>query len=293
MKRVGICILLCALLLLSACSGQISGDVTVTDLQGTEVTLSGQIEKIISLSPSTTEILFALGADEKIVGVDASSNYPAEANEIARVGDYNGVNAESVIALEPDVVLASDNLQKETIEQLRAANIPVLSVEAQSLDKMEQSITLIGEVVGEQEAAQTLLKQLADKQNAVKDACDGTTVYYVMSFGEYGNWTSGPGSFINDMIKIVGGHPITEDTDPAYAWMEYSVEALVEADPAVILLDSYAGTLEDLQKTPGYENLTAVKEGCVYTIDSDIINRPGPRVMDALDAIYNALKEEP
>ncbi|MEI6100444.1 MAG: ABC transporter substrate-binding protein, partial [Eubacteriales bacterium] len=154
-----------------------------------------------------------------------------------------------------------------------------------------KSIELIGNILGKQEAA----KAIVDKINAaVADAKQKApktpkTVYYVMSFGDSGNWTSGPGSFINSIIETCGGVSITKDAKEP--WLDYPVENLVKADPNIILLASDAGKLDDLKKAQGYSDLTAVKNGTVTVVDASILSRPGPRIADAITMMSGLLNK--
>lgn len=248
--------------------------------------------RIVSTVPSATEILFALGCGEQIVGIDISSTFPAETADIVKIGDYNGFDFEAIIALEPDVVFVGYTIQDTQVEQLKNAGIHTASVEARSLTDISNSILTIGAEVGKGPEAEALVDSINAKIIEVKDAAasmtKSPTVYYVMGFGEYGNWTSGKGSFINDMIEAVGGTCVTADT--GNAWIEYPMEDLILADPDILLVSSYI-SLEDLKADPAYAELTAVKNGAVYSVLSDIIERPGPRVTEALTEIQRILQE--
>lgn len=292
MKRLSVLLLAVALMaMLAACGGGSGQAAAVTDLAGTEIPLPQKVERIVSLSPSTTEILAELGALDKVVGTDAYSNYPEEANAIDKMGDYNGVNIELVVAAEPDVVLTAGKLQADAMEKLSELNIPVIGCEATEYAQIPDSIRLIGKVVDKEKEAEALIQDIkAVEEESARDG-EPLKVYYVMSYGEYGNWTSGPGSFINEMIKIAGGYPITEDANPSAPWMDYSVEAMVAGDPDIILMAESLGDPSVLSSTPGYQDMRAVQEGRVYTINDDIISRPGPRVQEAIRAIASILDQ--
>lgn len=248
--------------------------------------------RIVSTVPSATEILFALGCGEQIVGIDVSSTYPAETADIVKVGDYNGFDFEAIIALEPDVVFVGYTIQDAQVEQLKNAGIHTAAVEARALTDISDSILTIGAEVGKGHEAEALVDSIEAKISELKDSAAGMTssptVYYVMGFGEYGNWTSGKGSFINDMIETVGGTCVTADA--GNAWIEYPMEDLILADPDILLVSSYI-SLEDLKADPAYAELTAVKNGAVYSVLSDIVERPGPRVTEALTEIQRILQE--
>lgn len=263
-----------------------SWPVTVTDLQGTKVTVNGA-QRIVSLCPSATEILIAEGVEDKIVGEDAYSPH-IEGAEIC--GDYNGPDVEKVASLEPDLVISGNSLQEAQIQQMRDLGLTVASVEATTWEQIPESFTLIGRCVGEEENAQGLVDELNATVAEVEEQRPATspTVYYVMSFGDAGNWTSGPGSFINSMIDIAGGTCVTKDAEAP--WLEYPIEDLVAANPDVILFSSGAGSYEDLVAAPGYSELDAIRSGHVYEINADTVSRPGPNVNEALLSISGILK---
>jgi len=259
------------------------------DAMGNEVTASAipeEEQRIVSTAPSATEILFALGCGGNIVGVDVSSTYPAETADIEKVGDFNGFDVEKVISLNPTVVFAGNGLQHEDIEALEKAGLNVVAVEATYYEDIEKSITMIGGIVGKQDEAAALNKQISETAKAVQDKAAAfqtkPTVYYVMSFGDAGNWTSGEGSFINAIIEMAGGTPVTAGTDSE--WLEYSIEDLVKKDPDMLVLSSWVNA-DELSKAAGYKDLTAVKKGHVYTVNADIMERPGPRIGEALQTL--------
>ena len=248
--------------------------------------------RIVSTVPSATEILFALGCGEQIVGIDVSSTYPAETAEIEKVGDYNGFDVETIISLEPDVVFVGYTIQDAQVEQLQNAGIHTSAVEARALSDLSESILTIGDEVGKGDEAEALVDSIESTISTVKETAlsmtNSPSVYYVMGFGEYGNWTSGEGSFINDMIEAAGGTCVTADA--ANAWIEYPMEDLILADPDILLVSSYI-SLDDLKADPAYAELSAVKNGRVFSVNSDIVERPGPRVTEAMAEIQNIFLE--
>lgn len=246
---------------------------------------------IVSTAPSATEILFALGCGDNIVGIDVSSTYPEETANIEVVGDFNGFDVEKVISLNPTVVFAGNGLQHEEIAALEDAGLNVVAVEATYYDDIAKSITMIGSVVSKEDEAAALNAQIAEAEAAVKEKAATLTekpsVYYVMGIGEYGNWTSGEGSFINSVIEMAGGVPITAGTDAE--WLEYPLEDLVKKDPDMLIVSS--GVNEDeLVAAVGYSDLTAIKDGHYYIIDAGIMELPGPRIADALKALHGNIE---
>ena len=262
---------------------------TVTDIVGNTVAVPGEITKVVSLVPSVTEILYELGAESMLVGVDAYSDYPEAATGLPQVGDFAGVNVEAIVALEPDVVFCSHTLQKETVEQLQDLGLPVISAEARTYEEVPQTVALIGQVVGKPEEAEALNADMAAQEKAVTDKLAGVekpTVYYVMSFGEYGNWSAGPGSFLYTLMEMAQSAPVTSGSP--VAWPEYNLEQLLQDDPDVLLVDS-ALNLDDLKAAEGYKDLRAIQEGRVYAVDANLISRPGPRLMQGFEQVARAL----
>lgn len=264
-----------------------------TDAMGKEVEAVDTAElRIVSTAPSATEILFAMGLGDSIVGIDISSTYPPETADIEVVGDFNGFDIEKVIALEPTVVFAGNGLQHEDIANLEAAGLKVVASEATYYDDIAKSITLIGKTVGRETEAAALIDQIAQVEAAVKAKAAALTekpsVYYVMGIGEYGNWTSGKGSFINSVIEMAGGVCVTAGTDKE--WLEYPVEDLVTADPDILIVSQWVAEA-DLTAAVGYADLTAIKKGHYYFINPDIIERPGPRISEALQAIQANIEQ--
>ncbi len=268
---------------------------TITDVLGYEIELPDTAPaKIVSITPSNTEILFALGLGEYVIGVDEYSDYPAQAVDIAKVGDYNGPNVEAIIALEPDLVLGGNGLQEDAIAQLGEVGIKIAAVEATSYEDIYSTIRLIGQLTLASDAAEEVIAGMREKEAKIIEQAQGykgeaITAYYVMSAGEYGNWTSGPGSLINDMLKMLGIGVIT-DIEGGVPWMDFSLETLIAEDPDILLLSSEAFiSIEDLCALEGYKELTACKEGRVYMVDASLTQRPATRIVDGLQEIYNAV----
>ena len=253
----------------------------LTDLLGREVALPAEVKTVVSLAASNTEILYAISAGEMLVGRDAYSNYPEAAADIAVVGDFNGPNIEAIVAADPDVVLAS-YLQDDVLNQLTELGIAVFCTEAFDYEGIYTSIALIGDICGKTEEATALCAGMRESIGKVQAAAATEaqpTVYYVMSFGEYGEWSGGPGSFINAAIELAGGIPITKDMGEI--WVNPSIEQIVALDPDIILLSSLY-TIEDLSAANGYADMRAVKEGHVYLVNPDWVERPAPRITEAV-----------
>ena len=268
----------------------------LTDVLGREVVLAERPATIVSLTPTNTEIVCALGLSDLLVGVDAYSNYPASVEGLEKVGDYSGPNAESIVALAPDLVLAGDKLQQESIDQLSQLGLTVLATEVGTYDAVADSIRLVAQATGTQDQAETLIADMEARTQAVLEKASGLaeedkpSVYWAVSFGEYGDYTVGPGSFPDEIIRMAGGVNVSGESE--FAWPMYSPEQIVADDPDLIIIPGDEAMKESFLATESYQSLTAVKEGKVYCVDGDIVSRPGPRLVDALEAVYAILHPE-
>ncbi len=264
---------------------------TVVDTAGNTVEIAAEPQTVVSLAASNTEILYALGVGGKVVGVDAYSDYPAEALENAAVvGDYNGPNVESILALDPDVVFAANSIQQEAIDTLKAAGVAVVSVEATAYAEIIPSIQLVADIMGV--SADAVIEEMNKEEEealALKDKCAGKTVYFALSFGEWGDWSAGDGTFIGDMLTMLGAENIAAGL--GYAWPQYSVEQLLEKDPDVILVSGGEASAEAFCAFESYQELTAVKEGRVYGVDANTSSRPSQRITLALKEFAECLSK--
>ena len=278
-------------ILFTGCSNsdKLKSPIRLTDMMDREVTIEKKVNKIVSLTPSNTEILYAIGLGDLIVGVDEYSNYPSDTANKQKVGDYTGPNLELIVSKAPDVVFASTKLQKSTIDDMVNAGIIVVAAEATSYSQIYESIELIGKVCQVTDESDKLINDMKNRAMAVYDRVkdlEKKSVYYVSSFGEYGDWTSGPGSFINDMLIMAGGAPFITIN---YPWIQYNVEDIIINNPEVVVSGLTDSEFDSLKQATGYKDLYAFKNGRVYNLDPDIISRPGPRSVGALEQISEFL----
>ncbi|OFV66119.1 MAG: iron ABC transporter substrate-binding protein [Candidatus Syntrophoarchaeum butanivorans] len=271
----------------------------VTDDLGRNVTIPHKPERIVSLAPSVTEILFAIGAGDRVVGVDEISNYPPEVAEIEKVGSYARISTEKVVDLNPDLVVGAYGNGIETIEKISDLGIPVVGLNPRTLDEILDSINLLGEVTGCEENATRLtneMKVTIDRvKNASKKAAHRPRVLYVIWHDPL--YTAGNGTFEDEMISIAGGENLAADL-PGYSIM--TLETVIDRDPEVIITTSGGGmgveeaniSYEYILSEERFADLTAVREGRVYVIDADIACRPGPRIVDALEEIFRFIHPE-
>jgi iron complex transport system substrate-binding protein len=264
--------------------------VVVTDGVGNEVVVESEPQRIISLAPSHTETLYALGLGDRVVGVTEFCNYPPEAAVKTTVGGFSVVDLEQVVGLDPDLVLASTLHMGDVVPALLEHGIAVYVAAPSSVLDVLATTSAIGEITGRAEAAGTLVNVMQERIDAVLEVVQGAprpTVFWELGAELY---TVGPGSFIDDLISMAGGENIAADADSP--WPQLTVEAIVLKDPQVVVLadHNYGETAEMLMERPGWGEINAVKEGRVIEItDDDIVSRPGPRVVDGLEFLAREL----
>jgi iron complex transport system substrate-binding protein len=261
--------------------------VTVTDDAGRSVTIDAEPQRIVSLTPANTEIVAALGLIDRLVGVTSFCDYPAEVASIDIIGDFASPNLEAVAAAEPDLVLATAGVQADVIGQLEDLGAVVVAVDPADLESLFASIEMVGAVTGTAEAADTLVSSIRSELDAITVAIgDVAPVSCFLEIAQDPLFTAGPGTLLDDLITAAGGaNVVTQD-----GYVGYSVEQLVTDDPAV-----YMATLgsmsdpSDLASRPGYGDIDAVKTGRVFVLEDNLVSRPGPRVVEGVRVIAEAL----
>ncbi|MBP5676944.1 MAG: ABC transporter substrate-binding protein [Bacteroidales bacterium] len=276
-------------LLLTACGGQQQQTATtdtVVDDYGRTVVVPANPQRVVSLSPAVTEIIFALGAQDLLVGRTDFCEYPAEAQQIPSIGGISNLNIEKILSLNPDLVISGSMVGKKVTDQMDVMGTPMVCViEKPHFDALYDNITAIGRLVGKEHEADSLNALLRKCANALENTSTITQsnnnaitpkVYYVVGFGPSGNFTAGGNTFINDIISMAGGRNIAEDID---GW-SYSLEALVNEDPDYIIVRR-----EDSAAFCGmkpYNRLSAVRNGHVIGIVSGTLDLQVPRNIDAI-----------
>ena len=253
---------------------------SITDFQNRSVAISKRPERIVSIGPSNTEFLFALGAGDRVVGTDDYSDEPAAAKTTVHVGGVK-VNIEKVVSLKPDLVITV-KFSDGTIEALTQTGAPVLVVDPQGAADVARSATLIGQAIGAdgKKLAQDIQAKL-DAVRAKTDAAPKTKVFHEVDASDPAKiYTVGPGSFIDDLIKIAGGTNVFASAKTAYPTV--SGEEIIRTDPDVIVLGDalYGTSVESVASRPGWSALSAVKNKHVYA-GLSLFSRPGPRLGEA------------
>ena len=283
-----------ALILLSGCSREVSQQPnvltrTITDDLGRQVELPQHISRAISLAPSITESIFAAGAGDKLVGVTSYCNYPEAATSMEKVGDTLSPNIERIIALKPQIVFVSTDSQLQAFSgTLEEQRIAVYVIDSKSVSEMVEDLKKLGTLFGTEShaaaAALELEKRVADIER--RDPSDARRRVFVQISDEP-LFTIGKDSFVTDLIDMAGGTSVTKDVPSGYPKLSKETASAMNPD-VIILSDS-----EDNQEPNDvFKNSPAVKNGRVYKINADIISRPGPRLVDAIEQIADFLHGE-
>ncbi len=271
--------------------------VVVRDAFRRSVKIEAEPKRIVSLSPSNTEILFALGLGDRVVGVTTLCNFPAEAATRPQVGGFAGstINLETLVALGPDLVLAGDEHHRMVVDALTKKSVPTVCIKATDLAGVYGSIRLIGQATGRQNEAEALVKAMQARVDAVAAKVarvrpvDRLRVYWEVFDAPL--ITSGRSSFIGQMIEIAGGLNVFADV--AAEFPQVNTEAVIARDPQVILgpeiVEGGGITLEKLRGRKGWTEIEAVKTGRVYVVSGDLTSRPGPRLAEGLELVARTL----
>ncbi len=290
MQRKPVALLL-ALLLALPCLPALADGVTAVDMKGREITLDAPATRVLAVSAAECEILYALGAGDTLVGRSESCNYPAEALSLPVVASGAGLNAEQIIALNPDIVIMSTMAQTiEQVESLERAGIPVAVTVSKGIQGVYESIALIGALTGKNDEADMLIRQMQDAFDAISKEADhaGKTVYFEVSPLEWGLWTAGSGTFMDEIAAICGLENAFHDVSD---WAPISPEQVIERNPDYIITmtpasDDCPSPIDEIKSRAGWENISAVQNDGILCADNDSITLPGPRLVDAAQSIH-------
>lgn len=294
---------MCALLLFSAsCNRSDRGGVAsnaqpetreVTDEAGKHLRLPVKIERIVSLAPNLTEIVYAVGAGNRLVGNTTYCDYPPEAIKVDKVGDTMQPNIESIVGLHPQLVLVSTSSQLEAFtKQMEQQHIPVYVTDPHDLEGVFRTILSLGELFGERKRAEQVVSDLRARAIEVEarvKASKPVKVFYQVSSEPL--YTAGRDAFITDLIKRAGGNSVTADLPGA--WVTYSDESALASQPEALIIPTY-GTKEqgNVDVAASLKTSPAAKSGRVYGINGDLLTRPGPRLVDGLEEMASKLHPE-
>lgn len=270
---------------------------TIKDDDGRLISLEKQPARIVSLAPSHTEILFALGLGDRIVGVTEYCDYPQEARSKTKIGGFSTPSVEKIIELQPDLVLAGD-MHRQVVTTLEAANVKVLIFSPTTMEGIFAAIGQIGKAAGEEQAAQNLLAGLQRRVDAVTDKVGQAQGAKPRVFYEV--WhepltSAADNTLIGELIRLSGGENIVGPSKDSYP--KISEEIILEKNPDIMIHSYGHGSNESLSpekilKRQGWEHLNFVQSRRIAGLDANLINRAGPRIVDALEAVAQAIHPE-
>jgi iron complex transport system substrate-binding protein len=269
--------------------------IVVTDMAGREVMLDAPAERIVALTAADVEILYAIGAGDTLVGRGEYCNYPPEALDVQSVQSGYETNIEQIIGLEPDLlIMATMDQSEDQVRQCEDAGIPVFVTDAQDIEGAYTAIGLLGRLVGKEAEAAAVVKDMKDifadlSAQAAAAGDEQKTVYFEVSPLEYGLWTTGKDTFMNEVAELLGMKNIFDDVT---GWAEISEEQVLERNPDYILtVGMYFGEgptpIESILARPGWESITAIQNEAIINLTADELSRPGPRLALGAQILYD------
>ncbi len=296
-KKLIILISICLIVLMAGCSQTESpkSSLVVIDSRGVEVTFDKIPEKVVSLVPSDTEILYALNDGDKLIAVSEYCNYPDDTANKTKLPTGEKLDIENLISLNADLVITGYmSAMEDQFKQLEAAGTKVFVTEANSLSETYEVIDMIGKVMGKEKEAATLVKNMKDGFEAIRNEVKGKaspTIYVEVSPLEWGLWTCGKNTFIQELIDIVGAKNIFDDVE---GWAEVSEEQVISRNPDFIIttaspLTGINDPIGEISSRANWSGINAVRNSKIMMLNSDMITRPGPRLLDAAKELVNIL----
>ena len=296
MSRKLVALFLAALMLMGCLpAGAEEGAITVTDMYGREITLTEPATRIVALQPSDCEILCALGCEDALVGIGQYCDYPASITGLPVVQSGAETNIEEILALNPQVVLMNDMAQsEEQVKQLEENGVQVVVSKAADLEGVYYAIRMIGQLMGKEENAEKVITDMQDTFAEIRSQApaEGKTVYFEVSPLQWGLWTAGSGTFMDELAGVCG---LTNAFADVKDWAEISEEQVIERNPDyIVTITMYYGEgptpVEEIMSREGWQDIPAVKNGQVFNADSNAISRPGPRLKDAAVELFDFIR---
>ena len=272
--------------------------ITVTDMKGREITLEAPASRVVALTAADCEILFAIGAGETLVGRGEYCDYPAQVLEVPAVQSGFETNLEQIISLNPQVIFMSTMSQSEAqAKALEEAGIKVVVSEANDIAGVYTAIGMIGKIMGKDMEAEDVIASMKRTFEAVSLQAanlSGTSIYFEVSPLEWGLWTAGQGTFMDEIAQIIGLDNIFSDVE---GWGEISEEAVLDRRPDFILtIGMYFGSgptpVEEIMGRPGWQSVRAVQTGSILNLANDELSRPGPRLADGAKMLFDFILDQ-
>jgi len=264
----------------------------IEDSYGRDIIIESEPQKIISIAPNITEIIYAIGKSSKLIGRSEYCDYPEDVKEITSVGVLDDPSIEKIVELKPDLVMVSTHFKREIVQKLESIGIKIAAFYGdENFEGVYYTIEKVGMVLNAKDNASKLITDIKAKVQNVSDKVKdkpSPSVYYVVSYGKMGDFTAGKDTFIGQMIQMAGGK---NSADDAEGW-SYSLEKLVEKNPEILICSKYFNSKQGIESTNGYKDLAAVKNGKLYEIDNNMLDRQGPRLADGLTELAKIIHPE-
>jgi len=299
---IALCLICLALPVTVACatgdSSAPTGSIEITDQAGRVVTLDAIPQRIVSLAPSNTEILFALGLNDSIVGVTDWCDYPPEALEKDSIGDFYPPNIEAIVAMEPDLAVAANIHKDEYVPQMESLGLKVIVLDPKTVDEVIDAIAIAGEATGTEDAASQLAEDMQARIDDVQSLVSGLSeeeiprVFYVIWHDPL--MTVGNDTLQDEVIQLAGGQNIFDDLS---GYPVVDLETILDRDPQVIIVGSghdveQDATFQWVQNEARLRDTEAAREGMIFKIDADLVDRPGPRIVDGIEEMLELIHPE-
>lgn len=264
--------------------------VTITDDASRTITIEAEPQRIVSLAPANTEILFELGLGERVVGVTTYDDYPAEVKSIAKVGDFVTPNLEAVAAVDPDLVFVATGVQADAIAKLEELGAIVVAMDPQDLEGLYEDIGEMAVAAGVPEEGSLLAENMRTTVDGIRSkVADAKPVTAFVEIGQNPLYTVGSETLMNELVTLAGGTNVVTTA----GYVPYSIEELVKADPQVYLVTKgVASDPSAIEKRAGYASLSAVKADRIVILEDNLVSRPGPRIVQGLQQIAEGLHPE-
>ena len=266
-----------------------------TDEMGRQVKIPYPAKRIVSLAPSITEILFALGLDEQVAAITNFCDYPEAVLKKPRIGGFVNPDIEKIVSLKPDLIIGiRDGNRMDTVDRLNDFGLPVYLIDPKGFDGVMQTIKNIGDVVGREKESRKMVKEMVKKtENIITLTQSLSRPKVFFQLGDAPMVTVGKGTLANDLIRLAGGRSISENEPTSYP--VYSIETVLLKAPEIIIMtsmDSKKNTPQLIKKWESWKSIPAVRMSMIYVIDSNLVDRPTPRIVEGLEALVRIIHPE-
>ncbi len=268
-----------------------SAEKTVQDQLGRQLSVPRDIDRIIPLAPSIAEYVYLLGRWDKVVGVTRFSNYPEQAKDLSKVGSYVNLDLERIVALNPDLCLATkDGNPKSIVRELEQLGVSVYALDPRDVDAIGHTLLELGDILNAGDRAKKILGRMNTRFDRIKSLLQGSKhkprVFFQIGISPI--VSAGENTIVHELIQSAGGKNVVHSNKP---YPRFSREAVLQLKPDIIVVSSMSNKKEKFEQAKnmwsGFGSIPAVQEGRIYSLDSDLVNRPSPRIVQGLDRLFS------